>query len=59
MHYVYRGYRPKKMFMFILMNVISLSFNSPRWGYIFLNYQNFLFYKNFREGFTIKYWNIF
>ena len=43
------------MFLFILIYVIALSFFFPKWGHMFLNYQNFSFYKHLNEGHTKKY----
>ena len=47
--------RPKKLFLFILIYVISLSFFFPKWGHTFLTYQNFSFYECLSEGNSSKY----
>ena len=49
------GSRPKKLFLFILIYVIALSFFFPKWGHMFLNYQVFSFYGCLSEGDTNKY----
>ena len=43
------------MFLFILIFVIALYFFFPKWGHMFLNYQNILFYERWSEGHTINY----
>ena len=51
----YMGVKAKKLFLFILIYVIALSFFFPKWGHMFLTYQNFSFYGCLSEGDTNKY----